>query len=368
MSGKGKIKKVCNKKNIIILCVTLLIIIALIVFAVILNKKKANHINLKKVNSVAVSYTFNSLGNLSDDKVVVQLNENEINELKEYLKNVDLSNEVDTKNVINGIYKIVLDNNSVIEFDRTDLKFVKYKNDKKEKVIKMSNDFFDFIDTCLDEGFEEQIEMSKTNKVTVTDKINVMNIESEIVLDNIKEQIKRTSFKDVSTELVGRKITEDIVIDFNNGSKIVTENKTGIERYAKLQIEGKEDRIIKIRLDILDQFDIYKQNQENGFIDLLNTKQILIENENQKIQLNEKESKDILQAVELSRITKTKEVVEDDLKIKESDVVLVMNNSKLVIYNSNESNTSVIMLDNNQYVKIKVGNKLKYYINNILNK
>jgi hypothetical protein len=233
-------KKLTNKKIGIIILSIIIVLVAIIGILMFTSlgskiryylydkiKTPKETIKLEKIDNVTITYTYSISDGVSFDVNVED--EELINLLTKSIQNKKLNNYSSQIGlVILGDYTVDLGNNIKFCFDKyNDNGFVMMYYNNKSFLTKINPEILSKVISIVDLKLTENIEMFKTDKITVsqngkTDTV-VIDIEEKTAIDYILNQCKNIFTKEIDYE--PSIIKPDYEIDFNNNIKLFIYNE-----------------------------------------------------------------------------------------------------------------------------------------------
>lgn len=183
------------------------------------------NIQIENKDSIKISYTYR----WSNEGFDIQVTDKEIiNSIMENISNKKLNNYSGQIGLaIMGEYKVDLGNNISFEFDRYSEEYIIIKTPNKNFLTKINPEILKKVIEIVDEKLKQNIEMFKTNKITISKKsedyIGKMEIEEKTAIEYILELCKDVYTKEINYE--PNIVAPSYKIQFTNNVKLLVYNK-----------------------------------------------------------------------------------------------------------------------------------------------
>lgn len=183
------------------------------------------NIQIENKDSIKISYTYR----WSNEGFDIQVTDKEIiNSIMENISNKKLNNYSGQIGLaIMGEYKVDLGNNISFEFDRYSEEHIIIKTPNKNFLTKINPEILKKVIEIVDEKLKQNIEMFKTNKITISKKsedyIGKMEIEEKTAIEYILELCKDVYTKEINYE--PNIVAPSYKIQFTNNVKLLVYNK-----------------------------------------------------------------------------------------------------------------------------------------------
>lgn len=182
-------------------------------------------IEIENKDNIKISYTYR----WSNESINIEIADKEIiNSIIESISNKKLNNYSGQIGLaITGEYEVNLGNNISFEFDSYDEGYVIMKTPNKNFLTKIKPETLKKVIEIVDEKLEQNIEIFRTNKITISKKgegyIENRQVEEKTAIEYILEMCKNVYTKEINYE--PNIVAPDYEIQFTNNVKLLVYNK-----------------------------------------------------------------------------------------------------------------------------------------------